>query len=382
MLRGFGQAFGIRSMSGTNINVSSVQNDSTVFPPVKYYGRGGSAGQHFGTVANPMHNTVPSVESSNTSPSSHSHHPVGSVGYMGSAYKASSLGPDAGTTGDDSFEIYGRANVDNLLETGHTVDNSNNNNPLKSSPTAVSTHPDHVITPPSLHPHPHTHSTGTHSYHSTVSVLSSPSQVLTQPPSQPSSHHSHGSVNSQHSKSPYHDVTNTNTSGSGGRKTTTVGLIPAGSSGSGGSGRSVGGNGRGSNGGMTSGYDDDVDRLVVSTLPTLPPTLFSSPVGQDRHPTPSLPKTSPNPPVVNPFQDLPLRSSPTNVFVPPAGVNSTELPLDEQTQINPEQAPELWNTPPRTVNNIHPSRTPNTTRRNNDEKAEWDNIMNNMWSPG
>ena len=85
---------------------------------------------------------------------------------------------------------------------------------------------------------------------------------------------------------------------------------------------------------------------------------------------------------MNPFQDLPLRSSPTNVFVPPTGVNSTELPLDEQTQHNPEQAPELWNTPPRNVNNIHPSRTPNTTRRNNDEKAEWDNIMNNMWSPG
>ena len=387
MLRGFGQAFGIRSMSGGNVNASSTQGDpgssgepgggsSVVSPPVKNHGR--ASGQNLGTVSNPLHNTVPTVHPSTTSPSNLTR-PSGSSSYSSTYHVPPPLVKNTGTVGDDSFEIHGKANVGDLLETGNAVGNNNNNNPITASPAAVQANASNVTTPQSLHQHQHTHSTGTQSYHSTLSLLSSQSQSQPQPQSQPSSHHSHVST-PQQLKSPYHEVTNT--SGSVGRKTM-VGLTP-GSSGSGGS------RGGGmTSGGVTSSYDDDVDRLVVFAIPTIPPTLFSSPVGHDRTPTTALSKNSP---VVNPFQNLPPRSSssPTISFagVPPVGVvgvASTGPPSDEPTQLNPEQAPELWNTPPRTMNNTNPSLTPNTnstTRRNNDEKAEWDNIMNNMWSPG
>ena len=422
MLRGFGQAFGIKSMSGVNINTNtnvaptpvglspghqgtyggSGGSSSVVFPPVKNHQTGSV--QNHGMVPNPMHNTLPTASTGHTAtvptgpsapigPTGHGHpsttpsqsnvnQPSASASYTSSGpYKASSpLVQKAGTGGDDSFEMHGRANVATLLETGNAIannnNNNNNNNPLRSSPAAAPATASNVTTPQSPHQHQHTHSTGTKSFHSTLSLSSSQSQ----PQSQPSSHHSNANMGTQQTKSPYHEVITTTTTGNTGSNTgrkSMVGLIPG-----------IG------NGGMTSGYDDDVDRHVVSTLPTIPPTLFSSPVGQDRNrnSTPSLPKSSPNPNVVNPFQDLPPRSpksSPTVSYVPPVGLISTgsppSNPPSEQTQPNPEQAPELWNTPPRTMNNMHPSRTPNTnsiTRRNNDEKAEWDNIMNNMWSPG
>lgn len=92
---------------------------------------------------------------------------------------------------------------------------------------------------------------------------------------------------------------------------------------------------------------------------------------------------------LNPFRDLPP---------PRSSSSSSSSPSPSQARMPPpEEAPEVYHTPLRSSsNNSHSAAlgrgpgsgpgpgTGSTTRRSNQEQeqAQWDNIMNNMWSPG